>query len=511
MEKQFAQLFRGLNRAHGLLLPTDEVSARGKHQARYKTVRAAVPPIAWQRHLQGIEGLVITPVDDEGRCWFGAIDVDVYGMDVPDLARLVAGLGLPLVTCRTKSGGAHLYLFLKSPGPAESVQRQLRRWAAALGHPKSEVFPKQFKLANENDLGSGINLPYFGEGRRAIRSDGAELSLSEFLDLAEASAVDPERLTGGGKAEDAPEEPGREDVPTELEGAPPCLCHWAKEGIGEGSRNEVMFDFAVYCRKRWDGKEDWRARLEQINQAYCRPPLTATELLAVFKSVSHKTYTYKAKCEGPYCDKKKCRKRAFGLGGGYEELGFQVGAVTVVETTPKLAILTINGRNVEFAYEALRDQRLFAAVLFEEVELFHKPLKPELWEKEVLGWLARADRQTAPTDASPDGQLVQHLDHYRRRFPGKAREELRLDGRSWYDAENKRTYFKARDILAYLRKERAGPWQAPDLYQAIRRLGGDKEHLTLQGERLTVWWVPMEPEVTTAVPVPGAKKDDHPF
>lgn len=512
IENKFASLFRGLDRAHGLAIPTEVISARGKRETTYKTVRAPVPAGAWRRHLEGAEGLVITPVRDDGTCWFGAIDVDVYPLDIPELARKIAGLRLPLVTVRTKSGGAHLFLFLHEAAPAEAVQRRLRRWASILGYGTSEIFPKQHRLASQNDMGSGINLPYFGDARKAVMADGNEIPIDEFLTWAQRAAIPLDLLTGGDEPEESPpEEPGQPDEPTELQGAPPCLIHWAKQGIGEGMRNEVMFDFAVYCRKRWGDTQDWRAKLEQINQLYCSPPLGAAELLTIFKGVSSKTYTYKCKCQGPYCEPKRCRKREFGLGGGYTEVGFEVTNAVVVETKPKLAIFTINGQNVEFNYDALLDQKLFARILFEAIEEFHRPIKPEIWQKLVKGWLAKAERQEAPADSSPDGQLFQHMDHYRRRHPAKSRDELRLDGRAWYDVEEQRLYVKGRDLLAYLRRERAGNWTPPELFQAIKRLGGEKSKFILQGEPVVVWWVPMEPEITTSVPVPQEKKDALPF
>ena len=64
--------------------------------------------------------------------------------------------------CRSKSGGAHLYLFLKQYEQAAVVREYLLEMAVALGHSGCEIFPKQDKiLSDRGDVGNFINLPYF--------------------------------------------------------------------------------------------------------------------------------------------------------------------------------------------------------------------------------------------------------------------------------------------------------------------------------------------------------------
>jgi hypothetical protein len=151
---------------------------------------------AWQRHLDGIVGFGAFALTDEGTCRWGAIDIDVYrGFDARALQELVRGHELPLTMCRTKSGGWHLYLFLAEFAPAKLVRDKLRNWAAALGHPKAERFPKHDAM--QVAVGNFLNMPYFG-GERSVRyaigADGKSLSVDEFLDRAEASRITAEQL-----------------------------------------------------------------------------------------------------------------------------------------------------------------------------------------------------------------------------------------------------------------------------------------------------------------------------
>lgn len=62
---------------------------------------------------------------------------------------------LPLVVCRSKSGGAHCFLFAKEWVEAKDMQMALRHLSSALGYGESEIFPKQIKLnLDRGDVGN---------------------------------------------------------------------------------------------------------------------------------------------------------------------------------------------------------------------------------------------------------------------------------------------------------------------------------------------------------------------
>jgi hypothetical protein len=80
---------------------------------------------------------------------------------------------MPLSVCRSRSGGAHLYLFMNEPRPAAEVIAALKHWAEVLGYPGAEIFPKQDRAGYRDEsgkayLGNFINLPYFA-GERTVR------------------------------------------------------------------------------------------------------------------------------------------------------------------------------------------------------------------------------------------------------------------------------------------------------------------------------------------------------
>ena len=53
------------------------------------------------------------------------IDVDTYPLDYGVIVSKIRNLKLPLVMCRSKSGGAHIFLFTKEPVPAKLIREKL--------------------------------------------------------------------------------------------------------------------------------------------------------------------------------------------------------------------------------------------------------------------------------------------------------------------------------------------------------------------------------------------------
>ena len=161
--KNFSSLFSGSERNYLMTTELNSVGSKNgdKLEAETRMIHHAPPISSWRQHLAGDDGLGVVPIRDDGTVSFGAIDIDDYSIDHSALVGTVEEAGLPLVVCRTKSGGAHLYLFLCQPTAAVMVKDKLTEWSRAVGHEGAEVFPKQVSL-EPGDHGNGINLPYFG-------------------------------------------------------------------------------------------------------------------------------------------------------------------------------------------------------------------------------------------------------------------------------------------------------------------------------------------------------------
>jgi hypothetical protein len=189
--QRIANLFQGLQSAHGIFMPE---RFEGKKQiGKAMTVREPVTEQLWLSHLAGKVGLGIIPINEQSECRWAAIDIDDYDLDFDELLEKIEKT--PLVCCRSKSGGAHLYIFVSGFISSLAIRDYLRNLVGNLGLGRSEIFPKQDKILPERgDVGNWLNMPYFGNLRKCIigNSEIKELSLEEFLDYAESRRVGKE-------------------------------------------------------------------------------------------------------------------------------------------------------------------------------------------------------------------------------------------------------------------------------------------------------------------------------
>ncbi len=493
---KFMARFAGLERAHGTYEIGAGTRADAKNKLKGKALTKLEPVTAdlWEQHLAGKYGLGIVPIRDDASCVFGAIDIDVYDdFDLPSLEAKCAALKLPLVPCRTKSGGAHLYLFAAEPLTAAEIRGALVEWAAALGYPKVEVFPKQVQMASANDVGNWINMPYF-DGDRTTRyaiENGKAIDAATFLKLAAQRAVSREQLLSITVT-----------PPLGLEDGPPCLQFLAREGFGEGGRNNALFNLGVYCRLRsnadgqWlQGGETWETAANRMNEQYMQPPLNKREAKEVLSSVRRKAYFYL--CHQPpissCCNKDLCRQRRYGIGNGHADAdpaaaGFKIENPRRMLTEPVTWIVTVNALDLELTTEELMDQRLFRKKAIEKLKLALPPIKGKSWEPRVQKIVHEAADVQAPRDAGPEGRLINMLEDFcTNHAEAKARDELLL-GRPY--TEEGRTMFKGAAFLRYLDQHHFRDMKERAVWAVLRRNGGEHATIKLKGKTLTCWSVP---------------------
>jgi hypothetical protein len=131
--ESFKSLFRGYENAHGQHELSGTPDENGKIKGRAATRGYGATDKEYKAHLTGSGvSLGIIPLLSTNACWFGAIDIDISGErplreKIEQLEKRVRSLELPLVVCRSKSGGAHLYLFGSEPIPAAILIRTSSR------------------------------------------------------------------------------------------------------------------------------------------------------------------------------------------------------------------------------------------------------------------------------------------------------------------------------------------------------------------------------------------------
>jgi hypothetical protein len=478
------RLFDGLDRAYGIYALDNARSPKGKEQGRARTVIGKVEEVNWLDHLEGRTGIGIVPIRDDGTCTFGCMDIDVYNLDIESLSARSREMNLPLVLCRSKSGGAHMYLFMKTPTPCSVVRKALLDCSIILDFAGCEIFPKQENLASKQDVGNWLNMPYFDAARttRYAVVDNEALTAEQFLDHAESAAVTHAQLL-------------EIEVPTDniLDEGPPCLQALARNGIPEGTRNEVLFNMGVYTRVRYKDEEgEWEEKLDAFNQQFNHPPLSYKEVASIAKQLSKKEYFYKCTnvplCN--YCNKDLCRTRKYGIGdAGGDDPGIMIDSITEITTEPKIYIVSVNGVRIQMCTEDLTSQTRFARHCIGAIRKWPDPVKPRVWSTLINKLLIDCDVIEAPDDASPSGQLSYLLEQFcTTRAQARTKEEL-LMGKPW--SEEGLTYFRSNDFYNFLKQQKFNDYRMNEVFAIIRdRHTVQSRQFKIKGKCVRCWSVP---------------------
>lgn len=496
LAEQFNEVFMGLTRAHGEYEINSE-RADGKKQGRAKTVREDVTLDKWQLHLDGVKSLGIIPINDDSKCRFGAIDVDTYdGLDFTEINVKLDKYKLPLFPCKSKSGGVHLYLFTKEWVPAAMMQGKLKEIAAGLGFGGCEIFPKQTHiLAERGDIGQWINMPYFGKTRWCN-----EMPHQTFID----------RVKQGWLSEDQLEKLVVPIVAQEFDDGPPCLQHLSTQGFPAGTRNNGLFNIAVYCRKK--NPDNWQTDLEQYNVKLMDPPLASTEVQGVVKSASRKDYHYTCSRApiAPYCNAAVCKLRKFGIDGANDMPA--IHSLTKFNTTPPLWFLDVEGGGrLELDTDDLQNQRRFQRRCMEKLNVMPNKMNDNAWTKLINHLFENLTVIEAPADASPVGQLFEHVERFcTGRVQAKNRDELLL-GKPW--TEEGRHYFRVADLMAYLDRMHFREYRVHQVTAILKANGAEHHFFNCKGKGLNCWSVSEfdKHEGEFEVPKDVEPLDDIPF
>lgn len=480
-EKQFHELFRGLTRAYGTYKVETTKADGQKLTGPRSTIVGIVDEALWAGHLSGSKRVGIVPITDDSTCRFGAIDIDVYdGLDYARIAREVREFKLPLLPTKSKSGGVHLWCFTTEPMGAAALQGKLQEFASCLGFGGVEIFPKQtIVLADRGDIGNWINMPYFGGANTttyAFDTEGKPLSIEEFLEYAQALKVSPEALlkvSAGGVGD--------------ISDGPPCLQRLAQVGCPPGTRNDGLFNFAVYARKV--SPSNWEETLFKFNSKFMRPPLTDNEVQAIIKSASRKEYVYA--CSKPpikqHCNSGLCRTRKHGVGTMVGMPTFS--NLTKFDSRPPVWFLDIDGGGrLELSTEDMQQQNRFQKRCMESLNLMPMSIKPGVWHSMMQALLEKVTIIEAPVDASPQGQLLEYLETFcTGRAQARSRDELLL-GKPW--VEHGRCYFKLSSFIEFLERKHFRTFTPTQVSSIIREsFGGKPQFFNIKGKGCNTWHV----------------------
>ncbi|TGR83605.1 hypothetical protein EN866_33810 [Mesorhizobium sp. M2D.F.Ca.ET.223.01.1.1] len=398
---RLSSLFAGYDKAHGVFDP-NATNEKGKVSGKAFTSRKPPTPALWDVHVAGTgPGLGIIPLRADNTVRWAVIDIDVIGIDLDALEKQCRTENMPLVVCRSKSGGAHCFLFLQDPIPAQRIVPLLESFAARLGYAGCEIFSKQTTRLNEDeDVGNWLNMPYFyaDKTNRYCLHENVVLDLEQFLEFAESMKQTDDQLT---VADVLPQE----EDDTLFAGGPPCLqTIYARGGFPDGTRNDGMYNVAVYLKKRFP--DNWEDKMDDYNRAMCRDGgyLSKEEIKNTIKSVRKKDYWYRCK-KAPinkHCQSRVCAMREHGVGDNTPLLG-----LTRINVEPPIWFFDAGGKRIKMSTKELMDQRLFRVRVADAGAVPPRLIPGPIFDDKIINAIANCKAEDISADATPKGQFLE--------------------------------------------------------------------------------------------------------
>jgi hypothetical protein len=440
----FKKLFEAQTKAYGVTRLTGQRDARGKALNKSFLIKKPFTDEIWLTHLADDDHTVgAIPIMDDSHVKWAALDIDVYNNQLNFNEVLKKTADTPFVVCRSKSGGAHLYVFFNEPVPAGLVIQKMESLRAGFGHADAEIFPKQYSIQGGttdgvSEYGNFINLPYNGPNslKYCVRNDETDaLSITEFFEYSESKRVSLEEfqaITNGAS--------GHNIFPD----GPPCLNTLFGEKVGELDMcNNALANAAVYFKKA--NPEEWKEKLNELNQTL-EDPLDDRRLEAIKKSYDGKDYKYQCGKEPikRYCDSRVCKTCRYGV--DYNELVQSATDLTQIQTDPPTWVLVIQGKAIRLSTDQLFSFKLFAKRCAEVLTILPKPIKQPDWEERVTEALETCKKVYIPKEMTPTGVCISLIDDF---FDtAEADMEVLMRGMPYRDAEHIR--FKMKDLTHYL-------------------------------------------------------------
>jgi len=474
--ESFIEIFSGLERAHGVTY-VDKKGADGqKIKGKSFVTREPVTTNMWLQHLQGKEpSLGIIPINDDNKCKWGCIDIDSYaGFDHKKLIDKIKELSLPLLVFRSKSGGAHVFLFTSVFVEAKLMRDKLLSISAVLGYGGSEVFPKQVELKSQDDTGNFLNLPYFNGDdttRYCFNDKGEAVNLKNFYLLYDLYKLTPELL----------EKLIIKRPESEFNDGPPCLESITQSEIKDG-RDRILYQYIQYAKRKWP--ENWQGKINAFNYKYFANhpdgPLEDKIVQGKIKFNDGKDLGFKCN-EDPmcnHCDKNLCRTRQFGIGG--ESVFPSLTDLQKVLLDEPYYWVNVDGERVKLDnIDYLMEQRLFRRTVAKQINKKPKRVTVKEFETYVDQLLQGVEEVDAPVGSSRIDQLSNHLEDYcLQRSIGSVSKKDILNG-AVYTENGKHVFTFHRFFHGHLTKKK---WKED--YQVTQQML--KEHCGCEEGRMVI-------------------------
>lgn len=504
--KQFAKIFK-CNRAFFTRNVLPIIAPKEKIKTNITTANQALTDNDFIAHLEGSFAIGVCPTLENGTCWFGCIDIDCYDRSFDVIYKIIQEYHIPLIPCRSKSGGMHCYLVVTDCVLASTMIATLKRIVEMFnlegiyGKGKVEIFPKQ-EILKSGGKGSCITLPYFNGVDEdtytyAYNYQGGKVKLKQFL------ANFNQKMTPISSVIEV-----LDNLP--LADAPPCIQYILLNAVvgGEGShRNDFLVNYGVYAKKKFG--DDFGGEIEKVNGNFAKP-LERKEVENIISSIQDNEYNYMCKraplCD--YCNSKKCKEREYGVGRQKGHFtGIDYGQLIRYKAAEPYYIwkLRLQGqdknefKDVIFRNEKeLLDQKTFAQMCMRYLNTTPISVSANDWA-EVLNTVLRNIEEVEVSieqDASALAELKRTFIQYLSNKQAKRDQPFLVNmGLSYLrtitDREGNittRYFFKAEGFASYCRQMRV-PYEEALLAEHLRRFGAIIEEMvytSISGEQRVI-------------------------
>jgi hypothetical protein len=489
MIEKFINIFEGLERAYGQFKKNDKklsVKVEGRPWIEHKPITKQL----WENHLNGVGNrLGIFPLKDDGTCKWGAIDIDVNNYDYESLLQKIRKLKLPLIMFRSKSGRAHVYMFMKQFTSAEEVQLVMKKFAGKLGLANilDRVYPMQTSLADKKD-GSWLNMPYFHheEGSTyAYTDDFEDASIDQFFEMydqyAQTDLIDylQEEVPEAIKKVKKPKEKKLEDFFL------PCTKNCLKLNDGKipnENRNDYLLHMYTWSMRAVEkgvnkieaySKMDAKTLLKHFNQEYMARPLEEKEIDNTVLKSTDREYKYLCKRQQikKHCDASACVRHLCGISpeqaADLVEAEQAVGDITEYTSKPPIFYESVDVKNrtgdgfvrikVEMQGSDLIDKQKWVNILANAGNFPHPAvlkMKPIDFQAFQYARLEKRVYEEADEEASDLYEFKIMVYNFVRKATVSFDKSVLLDNGCYVDQNTHDLHFKLGRLVEYFRSQK---------------------------------------------------------
>ncbi len=428
------ELFRGAETRHGtydqkrLRLVGSKMEMKDESGKGPQDVKGPPTPELWEKHLAGVRPLGVSPLREDGKCRWGVIDIDVYDLNLPQLAQLIEREELPLVLSRSKSGGGHAWLFSTDWVPQADMSSALTSLASRLGHPDVETYPPSSGSGNWMNM-----IGWKSTERCGIKPNGLEMSVSEFVS---AAVKRQQSLPAISALATKPSQP----TSTRGTVAGRQLLQIAAEitSAATGGRAKLIYGKAKDMGRHIAAERiDEVAVIDALVDASMRAGLSYSEAIGHVRN-------------GIKDGKQEPADSRGGNGGRYAQID---KIVILTGGEEKLWRVSVSGYgDITLPAKYVWRNDLFNQRCAEELRAGFRQMKADAWADRLNDALEVAETEALPREETVEGAFFDCLQAFcTDKHRAYAIEEV-LWRKPFWDDDAGRVYFRFADFLSYLRE-----------------------------------------------------------